>query len=333
MNRNLLALCCTVSAVLILCLSTSAQKSRRSIEIVPARSYAPLKLETSAELQELLDGAVGQVMASFPDGKFKREEIAATLIDLRDAGQARWASFRGEEKIYPASVVKMFYMVALERQLEDGKLVVTKELERGLRDMIVDSSNEATQYMLDVLTDTSSGAELPEKDFVRWQHQRNRVNRFYSAMGYSNINVNQKTHCEDAYGVEQQSRKYSGQNRNMLTTNSTARLLAEIASGRINTPERTKRMMDLMARDWSKPSSDPDNQAVGFTGKALIDAKLTRAKLWSKAGWTSRSRHDAAYVETPDGLKFVLVVFTENHANDRGIIPTVTATIIQKMRR
>jgi beta-lactamase class A len=262
----------------------------------------------------------------------KPEEIAATLIDLRDRDELKWADVAGERPIYPASVVKMFYMAALERQLEDGKIASTPELQRGLRDMIVDSSNEATQYILDVLTDTSSGAELPAAEFVKWQEKRNRVNRFYSAMGYTGINVNQKTFCEDAYGIEQQSRAYKGQNRNMLTTNATARLLAEIVLGRMNTPERTKSMMDLMSRDWSKPSDDADNQAVGFSGKALIDMKLAGAKLWSKAGWTSRARHDAAYIETPDGLKFVLVVFTENHANEREIVSGIAANVIGRLR-
>ena len=330
MNRIVLAASC-IAVTALFCLVSYAQKGRDSIEIVPPKNYTPPKLETSTPLQSMLEAAVAQATAASPD-KFKPEEIAATLIDLRDPNSFSWASIRGDEKIYPASVVKMFYLAALERQLEDGKVTMTPELTRGLHDMIVDSSNEATQYILDVLTDTSSGAELPPKDFVKWQHKRNRVNRFYSAMGYTNINVNQKTFCEDAYGIEQQSRNYKGENRNMLTTNATARLLAEIVTGRMNTPERTKAMMDLMSRDWSKPSQDPDNQAVGFSGKALIDMKLTGAKLWSKAGWTSKARHDAAYIETPDGLKFVLVVFTENHANDRDTIPAIVKDIINKMK-
>jgi beta-lactamase class A len=246
----------------------------------------------------------------------------------------KMAEVRGDERIYPASVVKMFYMAALERQLEDGKVMMTKELERGLRDMIVDSSNEATQYILDVITGTSSGAELPQKEFDVWQAKRNRANRFYASMGYTNINVNQKTFCEDAYGIEQQSRNYKGENRNALTTNATARLLAEIVLGRMNTPERTKLMMDLMKRDpFSKANNDPDDQAHGFTGKLLIDRKMTDAKLWSKAGWTSKARHDAAYIETGDGLKFVIVIFTENHANEKETIPTIVGKVMDGLRK
>jgi hypothetical protein len=152
-------------------------------------------------------------------------------------------------------------------------------------------------------------------------------------MGYLNINVDQKTFCEDAYGIEQQSRNYKGQNRNMLTTNATARLLAEIVLGRMNTPERTAAMMDLLKRDPFKKSDDPDSQDVGFSGKAFIDMKMTAVKLWSKAGWTSTARHDAAYIETADGLKFVLVIFTENHANDHDAIPNIVKSVIAGLGR
>jgi len=210
---------------------------------------------------------------------------------------------------------------------------LTPELTRGLKDMIVDSSNEATQYILDVLTDTSSGAELPQADFDKWQYKRNRVNRYFSSMGYKGININQKTFCEDAYGIEQQSRRYKGENRNMLTTNATARLMAEIVLGRSVNSDRSRQMMELMKRDPFKESKDADNQATGFTGKALIDKKMAGANLWSKAGWTSKSRHDVAYVETPDGLKFVLAIFTENHASDRGPIPAITGKIIERMKK
>src|SRR5688500_16840057 len=309
-----------------------AQNERSKIEIVAPQGYLAPKLGSSTELDAVLKEAVEAVLDPATGKNFKSEEIAATLIDLRDPQNLRWASVNGEKPIYPASVVKMLYMAALERQLEDAKVTLTPELSRGLKDMIVDSSNEATQYILDVLTDTSSGSELPHKRFEQWQYQRNRVNRWLSSMGYTNINVNQKTFCEDAYRIEQQSRNYKGENRNMITTNATARLLAEIVLGRMNTPVRTRRMMDLMKRDPFKSSSDPDNQAVGFAGKALIDTKMTDAKLWSKAGWTSRARHDAAYIETADGLRFVLTVYTENHANDRDAIPAVAAKVIQGLR-
>jgi beta-lactamase class A len=231
-------------------------------------------------------------------------------------------------KIYPASVVKMFYLAAIHRQLEDGKINLTPELERGLKDMIEVSSNDATGYILDVLTDSASGGELPEKDFKSWSFKRNSVNRYFSSLGYQNINVNQKTYCEDAYGREQQFRNFRGENRNMLTTNATARLMAEIALRKFVSAERSQKMLDLMKRDPFAKTEDVEDQAHGFTGISLVELGLKDAKLYSKAGWTSKTRHDAAFIEMPDGKKFVVVIFTQNHANHRKILPGIASVMI-----
>jgi beta-lactamase class A len=322
-----------VWTVLFVCLFAVASLAQSGGEIDVPKSYKPPLAEPSQSLNTLMERAVSDTLAQFPDKNWKPEQISATLIDLREPTRWLTAEVRGERQIYPASVPKMFYMAALQRQLEDGKVRQTPELARGERDMIVDSSNEATQYILDVITGTSSGAELPEKEFQLWQYKRNRVNRYLSEMGYRNINVNQKMFCEDAYGIEQQSRGYKGQNRNMLTTNATARMMAEIVTGRLASPERTRHMMDLLKRDPLAPTKDPDDQAHAFTGKALIDAKMTDAKLWSKAGWTSTARHDAAYIETRDGLKFVIVVFTENHAAEREVIPMIVSKVIEGLAK
>lgn len=330
--NNLSKIFIALLSLCVLTLQTPAQTAAKAVEIVPPKNYSPLEFENSEELQTILSSSVNEMLSSYPNGAFKADDVSATLIDMRDPKHLRWAHVQGEKMLYPASVVKMFYMAALHQQLEDGKVTLTAELTRGLKDMIVDSSNEATQYILDVLTDTSSGAEMPENEFEKWQFKRNRVNRYFSAMDYKNINVNQKTFCEDAYGIEQQSRAYKGQNRNMLTTNATARLLADIVLGHSVTPARSLQMMELMKRDPTAETKDPDNQARGFSGKALIDKKLTGVKLWSKAGWTSKSRHDAAYIETPEGQKFIIVIFTENHANDREPIPAVVGKILDRMK-
>src|SRR4030095_7938345 len=180
----------------------------------------------AASLQELVNEAARTTLAKFADKKLSESQLSITLIDLRDPHNPVDASFRGNERVYPASVVKLFYLGAVHRWLEDKKIQETDELKRAVRDMIVDSSNEATQYVLDVLTQTTGGFELPPKEMEEWQYKRNAVNRYYSSMGYTNINVNQKTFCEDAYGRERVSRGPNGENRNKLTTEATARLLS-----------------------------------------------------------------------------------------------------------
>jgi hypothetical protein len=300
---------------------------------IPRTLFILLAITTSIQaqsLQDLVDRAAKTTLERFADKKLQESELSITLIDLRDSKRPLTASFHGNERIYPASVVKLFYLVAAHRWLEDKKIEQTPELTRALRDMIVDSSNEATQYVVDVITHTTAGYELPPKEMEEWQYQRNAVNRYFSSLGYTNINVNQKTFCEDAYGRERVSRGPNGENRNKLTTDATARLMMEIVTGKIANPVRTAAMMELLKRDYAGPSNDPDNQGVGFTGVALKGREGFR--LWSKAGWTSTTRHDVAYVEMPDGGKFVLATFTSQHANEREIIPTVARIVIDGLK-
>jgi len=302
----------------LLLLSSSIHAQPKSLE----RSTPP----RINSLQDLVNNAAQAALTKFADQKLTESQLSITLIDLRDPRHPVKASFRGNERVYPASVVKLFYLVAVHRWLEDKKIQQTDELKRAVRDMIVDSSNEATQYVVDVLTQTTGGFELPPPEMEAWQYKRNAMNRYYSSLGFTNINVNQKTFCEDAYGRERVSRGPNGENRNKLTTDATARLLAEIVTGRAVNQARSTQMMELLKRDFTGTSKDNDDQGHGFTGIALQG--LTGASLWSKAGWTSTTRHDAAYVELPSGVKFVLVTFTTDHANDREIIPTVARVVI-----
>jgi beta-lactamase class A len=289
-------------------------------------SLASADSARAASLQNLVNEAARTTLAKFADKKLTESQLSITLIDLRDPQHPVTASFRGNERVYPASVVKLFYLGAVHRWLEDKKTQETDELKRAVRDMIVDSSNEATQYVLDVLTRTTGGFELPAKEMELWQYQRNAVNRYYSSMDYANINVNQKTFCEDAYGRERVARGPNGENRNKLPTEATARLLSEIALGRAVSQARSTQMMELLKRDFAGDSKNTDDQGRGFTGIALQG--VAGARLWSKAGWTSTTRHDAAYIELPNGARFVLVTFTTDHAGEREIIPTVARVVI-----
>jgi beta-lactamase class A len=278
-------------------------------------------------LQALVDSAVAATLEKFAEKKLQSNQLAVTVVDLRNYDKQAQASYRGDVQIYPASVVKLFYLVAAHRWMEDGKLADTEELRRAMRDMIVESYNEATHYIVDLLTGTTSGQELPEAEIDQWFDKRNAVNRYFFSLGYTNINANKKPWCEGPYGRETQSIKRHKPSRNALTTDATARLLTEIVTGKAITQKRSAEMMELMKRDPSKPvpaGCEPD-QSRDFTGPALPPG----AKLWSKAGWTSQTRHDAAYIELPNGARFVLVTFTTDHADEREIIPAIARTIIE----
>jgi beta-lactamase class A len=280
----------------------------------------------SAPLQALADRAAQAALARFTAPTLLPDQLALTLVDLSKPGQPPRAGVRGGEMIYPASVIKLFYLAAAHRWMEDGRLPDTPELRRALKDMIVDSSNDATHYVIDLLTGTTSGPELPEAEIKPWFEARNAVTRYFTGLGYAGVYAHKKPWGDGPYGRESQAIRLFEPKRNMLTTDDTARLMVEIVSGRCVTAARSAQMMELLARDLATRDLDPDNQAK-FSGPALPAA----AKLWSKAGWTSQTRHDATYIELPNGAKYVLVVFTTGHAQEREILRTVAKTVVDAM--
>ncbi|BAY46360.1 hypothetical protein SAMD00079811_39690 [Scytonema sp. HK-05] len=299
------------------------------------------------QLENLGNGILEATWAAFPT--LARNQIALTWIVydppvLVNTGGAltpdafwnhpvRGFAYRGVERIYPASVVKLFYLVAVNEWLQKGMISTSKELERAMRDMIVDSSNDATSLVIDILSGTTSGPELSPGPFETWKQQRNIVNRYYQSLGWSDmetINVCQKTWCDGPYGRE---RAFVGElldNRNMLTTNATARLLHSIVGGVAVSSGRSQAMMTLMKRSLQPndlPKDVEEDQVTGFLGGALPQ----EAQIWSKAGWTSQVRHDAAYIEIPDQRPYLLVVFTDGKANakNRAILPFVSQVVAE----
>lgn len=282
-------------------------------------------------LQAVVDRAVHTTLNTWGPKGFKEENLAVSLIDLTRDDAIERAGFRDEVAIYPASVVKLFYLVASYRWIEDRRFVPTAEFERSLRDMILESSNDATGHVLDVLTGTTSGPELPDGEREQWEEKRRAVQRYFEGLGYAGINVVQKTWNEGPYGRERAFYREDFSNRNRLTTAATARLLTEIARGEAVNAWRSEQMRALLQRDLERPSDDPNAEGLGFSGRGLPKG----SKLWSKAGWMSRVRHDAAYVELPSGRKFVLVVFTEGteFAEERELLPSVVREIVNGMEQ
>ena len=291
------------------------------------------EVKRSAAVQSVVDRTAERTHAEFAAKELKPEQLAITLVDLTDPAAIAFGSYHGDAQIYPASVIKLFYLAAAHRWMEDGKLQDSEELRRAMRDMIVQSYNEATGYVVDVLTGTTSGPELADDPLDEWWEKRNAVQRYFAGLGFPGITVNRKPWCEGPYGREVQAMKRFLPKSNQLTTDTTARLLFEIVTSRCVSAERSQQMMELLKRDPYAGTRDNDDQAHGFTGLAILNPRVEGVRLWSKAGWTSQTRHDAAYLELPDNRKFILVVFTTGHASEREIIPSVCRTVLDLLRK
>src|SRR5687767_15773752 len=189
MIKLLLSVCTLLSISVSIAAQPKLEQVRhfqqRGRATLPDLFYSDLlnSAETPSSLQDLVNRAAKTTIDRFADKKLTKDQLSITLIDMRDPKRPVTASFRGNERVYPASVVKLFYLVATHRWLEDKKIQDTPELRRAMKDMIVDSSNEATQYIVDVLSRSTSGYELPPREMKQWQYRRDAVNRYFTSLG------------------------------------------------------------------------------------------------------------------------------------------------------
>jgi hypothetical protein len=247
----------------------------------------------------------------------------------------RGASWGGDRQRYPASVVKLVYLIAAEAWLQQGLIEEGPELRRALRLMIGDSSNDATGLIVDLLSGTTSGPALPAELMAGWIEQRQLVNGWLAALGWpelQGVNACQKTWGDGPFGREREFYGPELENRNRLSTEATARLLQAVIMGTLLSPPACLRMQAVLARslDPDQRAADPENQIDGFLAEGLP----VEARLWSKAGWMSQARHDAAYIEAEGHDPMVLVVFSEGErcAGDTRLLPEIARHLFDACR-
>lgn len=276
------------------------------------------------DLTKVLEAAV--VAAAKVQQPFSEKDVAMTLWQIDDNAVLDKAEFRGEESFITASVVKLFWLAFAAHEVNAGRIKKSEEFERAVRDMIVDSSNDATGYIVNATTGALPGPELAGKQLDDWNRKRQAANRWFKSLGYQNINVIHRTYNEGAYGRERQAFGKDLELRNRLTTNATVRMMTEIMQGKVVSPQQCEWMRARLSRNV--PADDPkaDGQSK-YIGSALPSG----SKLWSKAGWTSLNRHDVAAFKLPDGRMYVLAIFTNYGGNDK-IVPTMAKMVVDQLQ-
>lgn len=241
------------------------------------------------------------------------------------------ATWRGDQLRYPASVVKLVYLIAAEAWLQQDLLQDAPELRRALAAMIQDSSNNATAYVVDRLSGTTGGPELEPAAMATWTQQRQLVNQWLASLAWPELdgwNACQKTWDDGPYGRERVFYGADNGNRNRLSANGVARLLQGVIASALVSPPACARMRPLLYRslDLQQRAADPENQVDGFLGAGLP----ADAQCWSKAGWMSQARHDAAYIEVEDLPPTLLVVFAEGAAcaRDGELLPEIARHLL-----
>jgi hypothetical protein len=298
------------------------EKPARPTPIPFSEKSAPFKpLDASPALDAALARIASELVAEFSAKGLTDEGLSIAVIDMSQDtpnGTFPAGSYRGDVSYYPCSVVKLCFLSFYESRKQEGKLADTPELVRAVQDMIRVSSNDATGFVVDSLTGTTSGPELSGAEWERWKARRNAVNDWYRARGYTNLNANQKTFCEDAYGREQAFRD-GGKNRNRMTAAEAARILKEIAHGEVAGEALTVEMLMLLSRDIAadEPFEDLELEDARLAGQGLPRG----SRIWAKSGDAYDLHHLVARVALPNGSDYVIAVFTKGVKDVPDVIP------------
>lgn len=289
-----------------------------------AEKPAPIsKLAPSDELDRLVAQVAAETVEEFGKSGLTAEGISIAVIDLSPGAAASTlpsGAYRGDESYYPCSVVKLCFLSFYESQKEAGKLSDNPELVRAVKDMITISSNDATGFVVDSITGTTSGPEIADAaEWQKWKARREVVNAYYRGRGYTNLNADQKTFCEDAYGREQAFRD-DGKNRNRMTAMEAARIFKEIARDEVAGPKLTEEMLTLLSRGTgAEKLEDMEPEDARLAAQGLPDG----SRIWAKSGDAFDFHHLVARIVLPNGREFIIAVFTKGVKTVPEIIPRV----------
>jgi beta-lactamase family protein len=313
-----------IACLFLMAAPLAAQKPTPSKPEPPKPAASISKLDASPQLDAFLAEVAKDTVAEFSAKGLTDEGISIAVIDLTaptPVSSFSAGAYRGDVSYYPCSVVKICYLSYYEAQKEAGRLRDTPELARAVKDMITVSSNDATGFVVDSITGTTSGPELTGRAWEEWKEKRNAVNRFFAKRGgFPGLNANQKTFCEDAYGREQAFRE-GDKNRNRMAPADAARLFKEIARGEVAGPTGTEEMLQLLSRDITgdKPLEEMEPEDARLAGERLPKG----SRFWAKSGDAYDVHHLVGRVVLPNGSEFVIAVFTKGVKTVPGVIPSV----------
>ncbi len=264
----------------------------------------------------------------------KLNNIAVTWVNYEENSKKGYGyGINNRKKIYPASIVKLVYALAIYYWIENKIILRDLQVDEATQAMLMNSSNDATSFIVDLLTGTTSGPSLEKEIFNRWKYQRAIINDWLKTLNWDEIqdfNCCQKTWEDRPYGREKDFYSTSNKNRNSMTTDGTARIMEEIMQN-ISFNKENINLKNYLFRELNEESQhkDPNNQINGFLGGGLPE----KIPFWSKAGLMSEVRNDVAWWINRNKSKTLLVVFTEGteFAKDNYFLPELSKAIYEFM--
>lgn len=268
-----------------------------------------------------------------------------------DINVSIWLEKLGEEPVvyhhfpnaiyYAASLIKLFNAYFAKYKLQTGAANLLNEHLRsdafGQKTHLDDvydaidaalrlSDNDALSYLVDFNTGAYSGPRLDAAEFELFKRDRNQLSEFFrNKTGYSrSLNIPGKCFSFAPYGREVQlSLEEGGLGRNVLEIGDAVQIMKDTIKDYPELLQSMRRKID-----------NPGDEQCQFIAKGLIPSKEQISYYASKAGWTSRVRHDVAYFKTARGMtgdkepEYILAIMTRGLSQFTELIPKISEAVI-----
>jgi protein phosphatase methylesterase 1 len=252
---------------------------------------------------EITDDAGLQVAVARARGAFLAQQdfTRFQVTVLVEDSPGRWlrGSVEGDRLAYPASCVKLAFMVAAVHWCrEQGRAADC--LDDSVRPMIVESDNVAAGVVLDTVSGAPNGP-VEGTDWADWLERRRYVERLLDAEGLLGAQrLATKTYPTNSGESPEalESLVLERHGRNAMSADLSAQLMLAVASGSLE-PQASAYMRSLLRR--------PTVSAHGSLGGGLPPGSAHENKI----GNAYDTLEDIMYAELPNGRRIVVAAFSD----------------------
>ena len=234
-------------------------------------------------------GKINHTYAGWDASKEGLKDLKDSLAQIMDAYRGTWAIYVknldtneylaiNNTQIYSASLIKLFCMMTVYEQLEDGRITMDAKLERRLDSMITVSSNDTFNELVIFL---GNGSHMAGREIINEYCQRN---EYYDTIVTSTL--------QPSY-----VKAPASPGRNMTTVMDCGMGLERIYRSSCVSRRASQEMLELLLAQkklYKIPAGLPEG-----------------TKSASKTGETSEVEHDAAIVYS-DGANYIICIMSSH---------------------
>jgi hypothetical protein len=278
-----------------------------------------------------LSKIVGQIRDTFISTRTTKFDRLDTTVILPTEDPKVWrrGSYGANATAYPASVIKMPFMVAaMHWCAQNGKPVDC--LDHHVRPMVVESDNLETGIVVDIITGAPNIDDLTsisDPRYAPWLEKRKYTQNLFEKLGFlGNQIMLSKTYPTNSgwplSGAEKVQRDHTG--GNVLQPCCMATFLLEIIHGTILPEPRQKSIDYVKSVLYHRVSHSHAPFGFGVPPGTVLE---------NKSGLAYDTLEDVSHITLPNRKSFFMAAFSNAYQRptDDGALGTFAESVIQKL--